>query len=91
MDLAKILDTEVVRENEREIVVVTEFNNAVNGFKVNVVRRIHRLSLKNMVPLDQTLGDTNFFTGSVHFEADQILVVDLEHILFIKLLDERCG
>jgi len=81
MDLAQILDIEVTHENEREIVVITEFNNSVNGFKVNGVKRIYRLSWKDLVPLDQTIGDTNFFTGSVHVEGDQILVIDLEHIL----------
>nr|WP_320190280.1 chemotaxis protein [uncultured Desulfobacter sp.] len=81
MDLAQILDIEETIEYEREIVVVTEFNNSVNGFKVNGVRRIYRISWKDLVPLDQTIGDTNYFTGSVSIEGDQILVVDLEHIL----------
>lgn len=81
MDLAQILDIEETIEYEREIVVVTEFNNSVNGFKVNGVRRIYRISWKDLEPLDQTIGDTNCFTGSVSIEGDQILVVDLEHIL----------
>lgn len=81
MDLAQILDIQETIEYEREIVVVTEFNNSVNGFKVNGVRRIYRISWKDLVPLDQTIGDTNYFTGSVSIEGDQILVVDLEHIL----------
>ncbi|WP_321495997.1 chemotaxis protein [uncultured Desulfobacter sp.] len=81
MDLAQILDIEETIEYEREIVVVTEFNNSVNGFKVSGVRRIYRISWKDLVPLDQTIGDTNCFTGSVSIEGDQILVVDLEHIL----------
>nr|WP_319491464.1 chemotaxis protein [uncultured Desulfobacter sp.] len=81
MDLAQILNIEETIEYEREIVVVTEFNNSVNGFKVNGVRRIYRISWKDLVPLDQAIGDTNYFTGSVSIEGDQILVIDLEHIL----------
>lgn len=81
MNLAQILDIEETIEYEREIVVVTEFNNSVNGFKVNGVRRIYRISWKDLVPLDQAIGNTNYFTGSVSIEGDQILVVDLEHIL----------
>ncbi|NWH05277.1 chemotaxis protein [Desulfobacter latus] len=81
MDLAQILDIEVTHKSEKEIIVVTEFNNAVNGFKVQGVKRIFRLSWKDLVPFDQAIWNTDYFTGSVDIEEDQILVIDLEHIL----------
>ena len=67
--------------NERNIIVVTEFNNSVNSFKVQDVNRIFRLSWKDFVPLDNMFKDNSFFTGSVNVEKSQILILDLEYIL----------
>jgi len=81
LDLSQILDVEVPEASDREIVVVTEFNNTVNSFKVQGVKRIYRLSWKDFVPLDSLFENNACFTGSVHVEDTQVLVLDLEHIL----------
>jgi len=82
MDLSEILDIAPEQEdNDREIVVVTEFNHAVNSFRVQGVHRICRLSWKEFVPMDQIFERNAFFVGSVHVDGEQILVLDLEHIL----------
>lgn len=81
MDLSEILDIRLTNMSDREIVVVTEFNNAVNGFKVQSVDRIYRLSWDKLVPMAQTLGNSNYFTGSVNVADKEILVLDLEHII----------
>ncbi|WP_022668067.1 chemotaxis protein [Desulfospira joergensenii] len=84
LDLARILDIDLDRgevEPLREIIVVTEFNNSVTGFRVQGVKRIHRLSWKEFVPLDQLFEDNACFTGSVNIENSQVLVLDLEYIL----------
>lgn len=81
MDLSHILDVEITKKSDREIIVVTEFNNSVNSFKVQGVKRIYRMSWKEFVPMDVMLETNSCFTGSVHVEDTQILVLDLEHIL----------
>ncbi len=81
MDLAQILDIEANQEEDREIIVVTEFNNTLNSFKVQGVKRIYRMSWQEFVPMDAMLEGNACFTGSVHVEDTQILVLDLEHIL----------
>jgi two-component system, chemotaxis family, chemotaxis protein CheV len=81
LDLAKILEIELKKDFEREIVVVTEFNNAINCFKVQGVKRIYRLSWKDFSPFDSTFESNAYCTGSVHLEDSEILVLDLEHIL----------
>ncbi|MCG8685152.1 MAG: chemotaxis protein [Desulfobacterales bacterium] len=83
LDLAQILgiDPGPASDREREIVVVTEFNNSVNSFKVQGVKRIYRMSWKEFVPMDAMLETNAYFTGSVQVEDTQILVLDLEHIL----------
>lgn len=84
LSLADILGIEergVEAEKEREIVVVTEFNNTITGFKVQGVKRIHRLSWTQLIPLDQMFEGNSHFTGSVELEDSQVLILDLEHIL----------
>ena len=81
MDLSQILDIELEQEFENEIIVVTEFNKTINSFKAQGVNRIYRLPWKEFTPLDQLFEDNSFFTGSVNVDDNQILILDLEHIL----------
>jgi two-component system chemotaxis response regulator CheV len=81
MDLSLILGIEPTQAYDQEIIVVTEFNNAVNSFKVQGVKRIYRLSWEELIPMDQIFDGGSCFTGSVHVEGTQILVIDIEHIL----------
>ncbi|MBU8848051.1 MAG: chemotaxis protein [Desulfobacterales bacterium] len=81
MDLAQILEIEITQKVEREIIVVTEFNNSVNSFKVQGIKRIYRLSWNELEPFDETFGNNDYFIGSVNIENSQILIIDLEHIL----------
>jgi len=81
MDLSQILDIELEKEFDNEIIVVTEFNKSINSFKAQGVNRIYRLPWKEFVPLDQLFEDNPFFTGSVNVDDTQVLILDLEHIL----------
>lgn len=69
------------QKGDREIVVVTEFNNSVNGFKAHGVNRIFRLSWKAFVPIDHFIGANSFVTGSVQADDHEIMVLDLEQVL----------
>lgn len=81
LDLAEILNIELMQEVDREIVVITEFNNMVNSFKVQGVNKINRLSWKEFVPLNEMFDQNSFFSGSVDVDGTEVLVIDLEHIL----------
>jgi len=81
MDLAQILEIELTQEVEREIIIVTEFNNSVNSFKVQGIKRIYRLSWSELEPFDETFENNDYFIGSVIIENSQILIIDLEYIL----------
>ena len=85
IDLHAALDLE--NENEAKdkwIVIVTEFNNVVNGFLVNDVNRIYRLNWENFIPLDRAVGSSaKSITGSIRIDDADIMVVDLEYILSV--------
>ncbi len=82
LDLAAILKKKPNGETkEREIVIFTEFNNSVNCFKVDGVRRIYRLTWEQFIPINRMLAQQSSVVGSVRIENEDILVLDLEQIL----------
>lgn len=82
LDLAAILKKKPNGvDKEREIVIFTEFNNSVNCFKVDGVRRIYRLTWEQFIPINKMLASQSSVVGSVRIENEDILVLDLEQIL----------
>ncbi|MDX2494372.1 MAG: chemotaxis protein [Desulfuromusa sp.] len=66
----------------RQVVLVCEFNDRVNGFKVDGVNQIHRVSWEDIQPMASFIDQYRpRFTGSVNIEGREILIVDLEHIV----------
>ncbi len=66
----------------RRVVLVCEFNDRINGFKVDGVNQIHRVSWEDVQPLANFIDQYRpRFTGSVNIEGREILIVDLEHIV----------
>lgn len=82
LNLAKILDKKQTDQGkEREIVIFTEFNNSVNCFKVDGVRRIYRLTWDQFTPINPMLANSSSVVGTIRVEDEEILVLDLEQIL----------
>ncbi len=66
----------------RRVVLVCEFNDRINGFKVDGVNQIHRVSWEDVQPMASFIDQYRpRFTGSVNIEGREILIVDLEHIV----------
>jgi two-component system, chemotaxis family, chemotaxis protein CheV len=69
-------------EEYRHVVLVCEFNNRTNGFKVDGVNQIHRVSWENVQPMAGFIDKYRpRFTGSINIEGREILIMDLEHIV----------
>lgn len=69
-------------EEVRRVVLVCEFNNRINGFKVDGVNQIHRVSWEDVQPMASFIDQYGpRFTGSVNIDGREILIVDLEHIV----------
>ena len=74
----------------RKVVLVCEFNRCVNGFLVDGVNQIYRISWQNIQPLSTVIGRYKpRFTGSFNIDGREIIVVDLEHI--VAELDPEAG
>jgi len=73
-------DEEIVAQ--RPVVLVTEFNNVINGFVIDTISQIHRLSWEDIKPLSPVLASFGpRVTGSVHIGEKEIMILDLEHII----------
>ncbi|MCP4252432.1 MAG: chemotaxis protein CheV [Candidatus Scalindua sp.] len=85
IDLSGALELEGNQEtNKNKIVIVTEFNNVVNGFLADDVNRIYRLNWEDFIPLDKAIGSSGkSITGTIRVDDNDIMVVDLEYILSV--------
>lgn len=82
IDLRKALDYSNEDKSNEPLVLVTEFNRSTNGFLIDGVNRIHRISWKQLQPLTAFLeGFVSSFTGSINVEGKEILILDLEQIV----------
>ncbi|MBF0112450.1 MAG: chemotaxis protein CheV [Desulfamplus sp.] len=77
----KIGDKNLNSMQNRDIVIVTEFNNKQNAFKVQGVNRIFRFSWSDFVPINPLIGSTSYVIGSVQADGHEVMVLDLEHAL----------
>jgi two-component system chemotaxis response regulator CheV len=68
--------------DQRHVVLICEFNNRINGFKVDGVNQIHRISWSDVQPMASFIDQFRpRFTGSVNIDGREVLIVDLEHIV----------
>lgn len=82
IDLNKHLKRMDRDPEKRPVIIVSEFNNVVNGFLVDHVDRIIRVSWEGIQPLSKMYSDrAQKVTGSVSFEDREILLLDLEQII----------
>ncbi|ETR74513.1 MAG: Chemotaxis protein cheV [Candidatus Magnetoglobus multicellularis str. Araruama] len=68
--------------SDKPVVLVTEFNTLVNGFIIDAINQIHRLSWSDIKSLNPVLQQhTTRFTGTVNVKDKEILIMDLEYIV----------
>ncbi|MEF2146434.1 MAG: chemotaxis protein [Desulfovibrionaceae bacterium] len=82
IDLYAALNVSTRKEVERPIALVTEFNDLICSFFTDGVNRIHRISWDRIDQLDAYMNQfSSHFTGSVHVDDKDILLVDFEYIV----------
>lgn len=82
MDLRLHLNKINEDSNKDRVIIVTEFNNLVNGFLVDNVDRIIRVSWTDFEPMSTYFQNSaQKVTGSVRFDNQDILILDMEQII----------
>ncbi|MFQ5559415.1 MAG: chemotaxis protein CheV [Nitrospinota bacterium] len=81
IELSTILETQKV-DSPWPVVLITNFNGITNGFLVDEINRIHRVSWNQINPLNVYLRNcTEYATGSIRLEEKDIILVDFEFII----------
>ena len=83
VNLAEALHREPDADNERPLVIATEFNDFQCGLYVNGVERIHRVSWEEFVPLESSFSRDNSqgsILGTIHINQKDVLIIDIESV-----------
>ncbi|MDJ0842082.1 MAG: chemotaxis protein [Acidobacteriota bacterium] len=82
VDLSLHLKRGAAREHDKQIIIITDFNNAVTGFLVDGVNKIHRITWNHLQPVSSALEMHNpRITGCVLIDENEVMVLDFEYIL----------
>jgi two-component system chemotaxis response regulator CheV len=81
-EMEPLQDRDLDAVGPEQLVLVMEFDGAINAFVVDAVNRIHRVCWDAVNPLHAFLETRNsLFTGSLRIEDREILLVDIERVL----------
>lgn len=81
MDLAKAIGGRGVENPEENFVIVTEYNQYVQGFLVGGVDRIINMNWEEILPPPKGIGDENYLTAVCKVEGGLVEIIDVEKIL----------
>ncbi|WP_325892582.1 chemotaxis protein CheV [Grimontia sp. NTOU-MAR1] len=83
VDLASWLSVPTTSNIDEKVVIVTDFNKMSNGFLVDSVSRIHRISWEEVESPSQFLesSDQDCVVAVVRQEANLIMILDFEKII----------
>ena len=82
-DLAKYLGLKAAEDNERDILIITNFNQNHTAFHVHSVEIIHRISWQDIEKPDETItsGKDGVTTGIARVAGRLITILDFEKIM----------
>ncbi len=84
INLAAYLGLPPSENEERDILIITTFNNITTAFHVHTVEAIHRISWKFIEKLDAAIygsQENSLATGIARFDGRLITIVDFEKII----------
>lgn len=83
INLAAYMGLPPTEDEERNILIITNFNKVNTAFHVHTVEGIHRISWENIEKPDSTIygGEEGLATGIARFDDRLITILDFEKIL----------
>jgi len=81
MDLAKAIGGRGVENPEENFVIVTEYNQYVQGFLVGGVDRIINMNWEEILPPPKGIGDDNYLTAVCKVDGGLVEIINMEKIL----------
>ncbi len=81
MDLGKAIGGPGVDAADDHFVVVTEYNQFVQGFLVDGVDRIVNMHWEEILPPPKGIGNDNYLTAVTRVEGELVEIIDVEKVL----------
>ncbi len=81
MDLSKAIGGNGVQSEENPFVIVTEYNQLVQGFLVGGVDRIVNMHWEEILPPPKGIGDDNYLTAVTRVDGELVQIIDVEKVL----------
>ncbi|HHJ15229.1 MAG TPA: chemotaxis protein CheV [Gammaproteobacteria bacterium] len=81
MDLSKAIGGRGLDKPEEKFVVVTEYNQYVQGFLVGGVDRIINMNWEEILPPPKGMGDDNYLTAVCKVDNELVEIIDVEKVL----------
>ena len=81
MDLGRAVGLRGVENPEENFVVVTEYNQHVQGFLVGGVDRIVNMHWEEILPPPKGIGSDNYLTAVTKVDGERVEIVDVEKVL----------
>lgn len=81
MDLGKAIGGCGVDNPQDNFVVVTEYNQYVQGFLVGGVDRIVNMNWEEILPPPKGIGDDNYLTAVCKVDGELVEIIDVEKVL----------
>ncbi len=81
MDLGRAIGLQGVDNPEDNFVVVTEYNQHVQGFLVGGVDRIVNMHWEEIMPPPKGIGSDNYLTAVTKVDGELVEIVDVEKVL----------
>lgn len=81
MDLGKAIGSEGVGRPEDHFVIVTEYNQFVQGFLVGGVDRIVNMNWEEILPPPKGIGNDNYLTAVTKVDGQLVEIIDVEKVL----------
>jgi two-component system chemotaxis response regulator CheV len=81
MDLGKAIGGRGVENPRENFVVVTEYNQFVQGFLVGGVDRIVNMNWEEILPPPKGIGNDNYLTAVTKVEGELVEIIDVEKVL----------
>jgi two-component system chemotaxis response regulator CheV len=81
MDLGKAIGGRGVDNPRENFVVVTEYNQFVQGFLVGGVDRIVNMNWEEILPPPKGIGNDNYLTAVTKVDGELVEIIDVEKVL----------
>jgi len=81
MDLGKAIGGRGVENPRDNFVVVTEYNQFVQGFLVGGVDRIVNMNWEEILPPPKGIGNDNYLTAVTKVDGELVEIIDVEKVL----------